>query len=34
MLVGWEEMMRICQMNKSEFCIEVEIEGDDFQGKY
>lgn len=34
MLLFWGENVKICQLVKSEFCMEVEMEGKDFEGKY
>lgn len=34
MLVSWEERVHICQIIKSEFYIEIEKKGDNFEGKY
>lgn len=34
MLLLWSENVRVCQLIKSEFCLEVEIEGPNFIGSW
>lgn len=34
MLLFWSENVKVCQLIKSEFCLEVEIEGPDFVGTW
>lgn len=32
LLVFWGEKVHICQMIKSDFCIEIEVKGEGFKG--
>lgn len=34
LLIFWGDNVKICQMIKSAFCIEVEVECDSFEGRY
>lgn len=34
MLVAWGEKVSICQIIRSEFCIEIQIERDDFERRF
>lgn len=32
-MIFWGENVQVCQMTKSDFCIDVEIKGDGFEDK-